>query len=54
MAEVPIQAEVVEGELQKEDVVTQDPTSPRVIAKVPVQAKTVETLLEEEVVTPPV
>ena len=35
MAEVPTQAEVVEGELQKEDVVTQEPSSLEIIAEVP-------------------
>ena len=54
MAEVPTQDEVAEGELQKEDVVTQEPTSPEIIAEVPMQAETTEILIEGEAVTPPV
>ena len=54
MEEVPTQAEVVEGELQKEDVVIEEPASPGVVAKVPMQTKTAKTLIEEEDATPPV
>ena len=54
MAKVPTQAKVEEGELQKEDVVTQEPTSPRVVAEVPMQEEVVETLIKEETITLPV
>ena len=52
MAEVPIQARAEGGELQKEDAVTQEPTSTRVVAEVPMQGETVETLIEEAVTLP--
>ena len=38
--------------LIEEDVVTQEPTSPREVAEVPMQAETVETLIEEVVTLP--
>ena len=52
MEEVPIQAKAEGGELPKEDYVTQEPASPRVVAKVPMQTKTVETLIEETITLP--
>ena len=52
MEEVPIQDKAERGEIQKEDVVTQEPTSPRVVAEVPMQEETVETLIEEAVTLP--
>ena len=52
MEEVPIQAKAEGGELQKEDVVKQEPTSPRVDAQVPMQEETVETLIEETITLP--
>ena len=52
MAEVPIQARDEGGELQKEDVVTQEPASPRVVAEAPMQVETIETLIEEVVTLP--
>ena len=51
MAEVTTQAKVEEGELQKEDVVTQEPTSSRVVVEVIMQEETAKTLIKEDVVT---
>ena len=46
MAKVPIQDKAEGGELEREDVVTQEPTSPRLVAKVLMQAETIETFVE--------
>ena len=54
MVEVPPQAKVVEGEIQKEYAVTQEPKSLEMIAEVPMQVETAETLIEGEAITPPV
>ena len=38
--------------LIEEDVVTQEPTSPRMVAEMPIQEETIETLIEEVVTLP--
>ena len=40
--------------LMEKDVVTQDPTSPKLITKAAIQEKTIATLREDEVVTLPI